>query len=613
MELELSPGTRWAANGRVVEINGAASLTHVEARDLATGELLTVSIDSLHALAEPKESRDLNRIESAEWERASALAKDLAPLRGRQRVSRALLLRIAKRHHMGLRQLQRTREIYSKDPRVSSLARSKGGRPKGLNLLDPKVDRLIRHTIRKFYCKRERPHKSELVRRTQSLARRLKIDPPPSRNAVLARLAQEDTYRVDVARLGSKAAKQVHEPRPGKLAVSKPLELVQIDHTPADVRLLSDDRLTVIGRPWVTVAIDVATRCVIGMYISMEPPSTVATSLCIEHMALPKPENLETPNLWPMYGKPERILVDNGKDFRADALIAGCREREINLEWRPVRTPHYGAHIERLIGTLMQLAHLLSGTTFSNIRQRGDYDSDKHARLTLAEYRAWMVDVVCRHYHARTHSALGCSPRVAWERGRQKDGRYVPPPLPANRVEFRMDFLPYKYRLVKRTGIELFTSRYWHADLAPLIGKHEDVAVRYDPRDPSRVWVRHEGRLIEAHAIAGPGLEGYKAKQRMDAAETARMEAELDAGYAHRDRIEANAERATKAARRAAAKGGKPPDTPAPALPPPMRDDAVAPMPVETPRSPDAQADLFGFPIIRPPKSRPAMPVEEWN
>mgnify|MGYP001000166097 CR=1 FL=1 len=78
--------------------------------------------------------------------------------------------------------------------------------------------------------------------------------------------------------------------------------------------VVSDDRLTVLGRPWITLAIDVATRCVLGMYISMDAPSSVSVSLCIEHAVLPKPENAKDPGIWPMYGKPRKFLVDNGME-----------------------------------------------------------------------------------------------------------------------------------------------------------------------------------------------------------------------------------------------------------------------------------------------------------
>ncbi|MGO8847950.1 MAG: hypothetical protein ACLQFI_22030, partial [Methylocella sp.] len=52
----------------------------------------------------------------------------------------------------------------------------------------------------------------------------------------------------------------------------------------------------------------------------------------------------------------------------------------IKTIWRPPGTPHFGGHIERLIGTQMGAVHLLPGTTQSNPSERGDYDSSKHSR-----------------------------------------------------------------------------------------------------------------------------------------------------------------------------------------------------------------------------------------
>src|SRR5690606_39226612 len=272
----------------------------------------------------------------------TALASALAKLKAQRRVPRADLEKVAKVAGCSLRSVQRARAKLREQERVTALVRNKPGRRRGANCLTPQMDSLIRHVIQKDYLRRERPTKAYVIVRAQSLARRLGLA-PPSKKAVLARIGQEQGWAADIARLGRKTASQKWEPRPGQLLANKPLELIQIDHTPADVLLLSDDRNTVIGRPWVTVAIDVATRCVVGLYISMDAPSSVSVSLCIERMVLPKPENADNPALWPMYGKPQRILVDNGKDFRAEALKRGCEEHGIELTWRPVRTPHYGA------------------------------------------------------------------------------------------------------------------------------------------------------------------------------------------------------------------------------------------------------------------------------
>ena len=59
-----------------------------------------------------------------------------------------------------------------------------------------------------------------------------------------------------------------------------------------------------------------------------------------------------------------------------------CRDAGIRTIWRRPGTPHYGGHIERLIGTQMGAVHLLPGTTFSNPEDRAGYDSGGEAHLT---------------------------------------------------------------------------------------------------------------------------------------------------------------------------------------------------------------------------------------
>ncbi|NWP05639.1 transposase family protein, partial [Escherichia coli] len=88
---------------------------------------------------------------------------------------------------------------------------------------------------------------------------------------------------------------------------------------------------------------------------------------------------------WDNQGLMDRLHLDNAREHRSDALKRGCRAHSISIEYRPVRRPHFGGHIERLIGTVMGTVHLLPGTTFSNVAERGDYDSEGEACMTLGE------------------------------------------------------------------------------------------------------------------------------------------------------------------------------------------------------------------------------------
>ena len=94
---------------------------------------------------------------------------------------------------------------------------------------------------------------------------------------------------------------------------------------------------------------------------------------------------------WPARGIPKAIYVDNGAEFHARAFERACSEYQIELSHRPPGTPRYGGHIERLIGTMMGAIHLLPGSHFSNIFERGDLDAEAEAVMTLHELEIWLA------------------------------------------------------------------------------------------------------------------------------------------------------------------------------------------------------------------------------
>ena len=178
-------------------------------------------------------------------------------------------------------------------------------------------------------------------------------------------------------------------------------------HTPADIILVDDIHRLPIGRPWITLAIDVCTRTVTGFYLSFDPPSETSVAMCVASSILPKEEWLITHDIdvqWPVWGVPRTIHVDNGADFRSDGFQKSCLAYGINLEFRPVKQPRYGGHIERLLGTLLREIHALPGTTFASVKDRDGYDSDKQAAMTRTEFEVWLMTFICKVYHQRVHS-----------------------------------------------------------------------------------------------------------------------------------------------------------------------------------------------------------------
>src|SRR5690606_30301706 len=108
--------------------------------------------------------------------------------------------------------------------------------------------------------------------------------------------------------------------------------------------------------------------------------------------------------------------VDNAAEFKSEALTRGCGQHGIELGYRPLGRPHYGGIVERLIGTAMGKVHELPGTTFSNPAERGGYDSEKMAVLTLSELEKWLALAVAA-YHGPVHGGLGQTPAGRWAEG----------------------------------------------------------------------------------------------------------------------------------------------------------------------------------------------------
>jgi hypothetical protein len=165
------------------------------------------------------------------------------------------------------------------------------------------------------------------------------------------------------------------------------------------------------------VAIDVLSRGIGGMVVTLEAPSALSVGLCLAHLVTDKRAWLERLGVqeavWPVSGKPLEIYVDNAAEFKSEALRRGCDQHGIRIAWRPPGQPHFGGIVERVIGTMMQMVHELPGTTFSNPQQRKGYDSDRTAVLTVRELERWLaLDLSHLHQVARRVALLPAEERL---------------------------------------------------------------------------------------------------------------------------------------------------------------------------------------------------------
>jgi len=424
----------------------------------------------------------------ADWAEAVRREAVIRPLSAVSRLKSHLVAEASRNLGLSNRRIYGLLDGFRKNPVTASLLPRKSGPKKGARQLDAKVDAQIEAAIDDVYLKREQPTLRRVLREAARNCRTAGLT-PPSMKALRARVSARSLRERMKAREGAEAAGDSFRLVKVGLRTERPLQVVQIDHTKVDIMLVDDVTRACIGRPWLTLVLDVHTRMVLGLYLSLEAPCATSAALAVAQAVLPKTDWLTDRAIelsWAVHGLPEIIHVDNGREFHSRAFERGCQQHGICIEYRPPATPRFGGHIERLMGTLMGRVHAFPGSTSSNVVARGAYDAEARAVLSFREFEQILALEVLGPYHNEIHTALGRTPASAWTEGMAK----VALRSPADATVFLRDFLPFEERIVRRDGIRLFGIAYQDGGLAHLVdhgpGK---LRVKYDPRDLSAVFV----------------------------------------------------------------------------------------------------------------------------
>lgn len=322
--------------------------------------------------------------------------------------------------------------------------------------------------------------------------------PVPHINTLYNRIGRLDKYEVVAAREGRNKAERMFRAVGQGPVATRPLERVEIDHTKLDLIVVDEETRIPIGRPWLTLAIDKATRMICGFYLSFTPPSALSVLACLKHCVTPKtyvkamfPEIIHD---WPVYGVPELIVVDNGMDLLSENFRDACLMLGSDLQQAPPGVPWYKGPIERFFGTHnTRLIHLQKGTTFSNIFHRDEYVPEDHAVISLTTLNQLMHHFIIDVYHQSRHRGLNRVPAAVW----QELTTIYSPALPPDKSTLDVWLGYTEYRTPSNKGIELNGLFYNSPALATLrrtLGKRTEVKVKFDPSDLSVIYVADEKR-----------------------------------------------------------------------------------------------------------------------
>jgi len=377
-----------------------------------------------------------------------------------------------------------------------SLVSDGTGRKRGLTTKDPATLKLIEEMFEEHYAAHKTVAGVWKHCQTQADNRRILR---PSYHTVAAWIKAKNESLLYKVTHTADQSNQRYGAKPGYKVTTRPLEWVQIDHTVVDLMVVDeDDRTIVLGRPYISLAVDLHTRVVLGFYVSLLPPSAVSVAMLMESCVLPKAAFLQglglPEHLLPYHGLPEVIHTDNAKEFVSDVFVLNAKDFGIRIEHRDIPAKHQGGHIESLIGKLMlRTVHALPGTTGSNAQQGKHLKSHKKAAIGLTGLRR-MLAYTLHAYHHTKHSELGKTPSEAWEGFFAKKTH--------NRILDVCDHQDFKYRFYPEVpdkkvvpgGIEIFRRFYYGTSLKNLV--REKLTVKYDPYDLSFIYVKF-GVLFE--------------------------------------------------------------------------------------------------------------------
>jgi putative transposase len=341
----------------------------------------------------------------------------------------------------------------------------------------------------------------------------------PSRETVRQEVNKIDPFMAMCGRDGLSKAKAKFAPLRRGLELTRPLERVEIDDYRLDLstfmatsgvlEYFSKDALNALGltggkdRWWVSAAICCTTKCIVGMCMTRNPSSQSALKT-IEMTTRDKgiwADAVGALTPWNQYGAISLLVADNGTAFTAAVTKAAMKDLGIAYINPPKGPSELRGTIERMFGTLARgLLPRLTGRTFSNAVEKGDYDSEGRAALKADDVCEALIRWVVEIYHKTPQRSLsGKCPQESWDELTEKYGVAPPPDLRTRRLVFGTRLK----RKVGKHGIRVLNINYHHPSIAEWLLHNEDreVNIRWYPSNIGAAAVEIDGEWIDVPSV----------------------------------------------------------------------------------------------------------------
>lgn len=291
----------------------------------------------------------------------------------------------------------------------------------------------------------------------------------------------------------------------------------EMDATVADIYVVSKYDRQPIGRPNVYLAVDVASRLIAGIHVSMKAGSESVlaclanaasdkTAFCLRYGIHIKPE------AWPSAGLPNHIWTDRGTDFTSDRIMELCEMFHMEVVNLPAYRPDLKGFVEKAFDILQNRYKPLllgKGVVEKNPMGRRESEYWKNAELDLDQFTKVLIQCVL-YYNA--HHVLNQYRRLpgmlaegvepiaanlwAWY---AKEGRVGN--LSVNEDMLRLLFLPREQAAMTRKGLAFRGLYYINEDFLDACvltdEERERVNIAYDPDCDDVVYLIQNGKFVE--------------------------------------------------------------------------------------------------------------------
>lgn len=312
----------------------------------------------------------------------------------------------------------------------------------------------------------------------------------------------------------------------------RPGEEVQIDSSPWDLLVLDGEGH--VRRAVLTIMVDVATRSIIASGVRIVGTKGFDHAVLLARCLVPRQLRPGHEELWRLtarqmpwvdlasedqrrhldtcrpYIVPERIMMDNGADFKSSVFESACIQYGIDITYSSPHTPTDKAIVERTFHSIKTLfAQALPGFKGGSVAERGN-KVDRDGLLDVFTLTELFDEWVVRVWQNRPHGGLTdpMFPRTTLTPNEMYDAMFGITgflPVPFTSDDY-IELMPVRRKIIQSDGITHDYRIYDSPKLQPFRGMPSPGPghslkweYRFNPYDPRAIWVRHpdEGVWIE--------------------------------------------------------------------------------------------------------------------